>query len=116
MASIGVPPRAAEKAFCHYETVGWTVGRNNRPMKDWKAAARTIKCNYVNEGGVLLSDGQESPHKEPAGWREWFTEVYPPDEYPEMERFEKRGWADLPDWAQREFLEKQKTQPKGVAA
>ena len=80
MASILVPSQAAEKAFHHYEAVGWTVGRNNRPMMDWKAAAQTIKCNHIKEGGTLLGDGPT--HKEPDGWREWYVKTYPPDKYP----------------------------------
>jgi len=111
LASILVPPQAAEKAFNHYETVGWTVGRNNRPMKDWKAAARTVKCNFTDEGGTLLSDGHA--HKEPSGWREWFVNAYPPDEFPDHPRYETRTWADLPEFMRLEFIEKQ---GKGVAA
>jgi len=37
--SIGATTNAVT-FFNHYETVGWLVGKNKLPMKDWKAAVR----------------------------------------------------------------------------
>jgi hypothetical protein len=39
----------------YYETVGWLVGKNRSPMKDWKAAVRTWEQNHSNSAG---SNGQ----------------------------------------------------------
>lgn len=36
-----------EYFFNYYEMRGWTVGKNNTPMKDWKAAVRTWEKNPV---------------------------------------------------------------------
>jgi hypothetical protein len=35
----------AEKFFNHYQARGWTWGKQNVPMKDWKAAVRTWEIN-----------------------------------------------------------------------
>lgn len=38
-----------ENFINHYETVGWVVGKNKLPMRDWQAAIRTWEKNNVNK-------------------------------------------------------------------
>lgn len=55
ISRIGNSPKAAletNKFFDHYESIGWVVGKN-KPMKDWKAAARnwiSRMPDYANNG------------------------------------------------------------------
>lgn len=43
--------------FCdYYESCGWTVGRN-RPMRDWKAAARRWSRNEFGDTREVQADG-----------------------------------------------------------
>lgn len=42
--------------FCdHYDRVGWVVGRNKTPMKDWRAAVRTWEANRKPQETSLAS-------------------------------------------------------------
>ncbi len=38
-----------ERFIDHYTANGWKIGRNQTPMKDWKAAVRTWENNTTNE-------------------------------------------------------------------
>lgn len=63
----------------YYETRGWSVGKNNTPMKDWRAAIRTwekndpIKSIHLGEGERLNDRGERTystsgivvPHEAP---------------------------------------------------
>lgn len=35
----------------YYESVGWTVGKNSKPMRDWKAAVRSWQAREQKGGG-----------------------------------------------------------------
>ena len=46
-----------ERFVNYYETRGWTVGKNNTPMKDWRAAIRTWEINDPVKN-INLGDGE----------------------------------------------------------
>jgi hypothetical protein len=52
MKSERLPPIEAEKFFNFHQSKGWVVGKS--PMKDWHAAIRTWKINYLDRGGELV--------------------------------------------------------------
>lgn len=57
---IAWPKFEAEGFLDHYEAVGWVVGRNRTPMKDWKAAVRLWRRNQREWAG------ESGPERDPA--------------------------------------------------
>jgi hypothetical protein len=51
-SEISLPEIEAKKAHNYYETRGWTVGKANSPMADWKSALRNWKIGWKERGGL----------------------------------------------------------------
>lgn len=62
-----MPPIEAEKFFNFHQSKGWVVGKS--PMKDWKAAARTWRINYIDKGGQLVQPRGFYPGMKTWQWR-----------------------------------------------
>ncbi len=65
----------AEQFFCHYEAIGWKIGKS--PMKDWKCALTT----WFIRGGrkKKMQAPQHTPHM-PDSARKWLMEIKTADD------------------------------------
>lgn len=85
LVDSGMPREEAQKFLNHYDSCGWTVGKN-KPMKDWQASARgwmSRNGNFNNSNnGSIQSTGKIIP-KEPKGGKS-YSEMTP----------EEKAWMD----------------------
>lgn len=51
---------------------------------------------------------------EPEGWRAWWRSTYPPEDFPNAERYEDGEWSMVPDFYRREIFLGMKRQPLSV--
>lgn len=49
LAEKSITSFTAEEFIDYYSTCGWTVGKQRKPMKDWKAAIRTWQRRHAQE-------------------------------------------------------------------
>lgn len=88
---IGLPESEAERFMAYFESVGWVVGRTQKPMVSWRGALRTWNLNYV-----LRSQPQQSQPNQPSPMQQriWMREL---EKAEDAIRIQKGNWPDHMD-------------------